>query len=152
MSSWSARSAASSNAVAVQGNYVYLGLGRRLVIMNVANPANPIIVGQTALLPSFVRDVAVAGSYAYVADLDSGLWVIDVANPAAPVEVGAYDTPEYAWGVAVAGSVRLRRRWQQWAAGHRRGQPGRTGRGRRLRHAGARLRRGRGGQLRLRRR
>ena len=37
--------------------------------------------------------MAVAGSYAYVADWDGGLRIINVANPAAPVEVGAYDTP-----------------------------------------------------------
>ena len=48
--------------------------------------------------------MAVAGSYAYVADGKSGLRVINVANPAAPVEVGSYDTPGYADGVAVAGS------------------------------------------------
>ena len=34
----------------------------------------------------------------------SGLRMIDVANPAAPTEVGFYDTPEQASGVAVAGS------------------------------------------------
>ena len=30
--------------------------------------------------------------------------MINVANPAAPAEVGFYDTPGYAYGVAVAGS------------------------------------------------
>ena len=49
-------------------------------------------------------DVAVAGSYAYVADWFGGLRVINVANPAAPIEVGFYDTPGNASGVAVAGS------------------------------------------------
>jgi hypothetical protein len=45
----------------------------------------------------------VAGAYAYVAAGSSGLRVIDVSDPAAPVEVGFYDTPGEAWGVAVAG-------------------------------------------------
>ena len=31
------------------------------------------------------KDVAVAGSYAYVANLDSGLHVIDVSSPASPM-------------------------------------------------------------------
>ena len=48
-------------------------------------------------------EVAVAGGYAYVADYNAGLQVIDVRNPAAPVRVGGYDTSGYAWGVAVAG-------------------------------------------------
>jgi hypothetical protein len=36
-----------------------------------------------------------------VADYGSGLHVIDVANPALPVELGAIDTPGYANGVSV---------------------------------------------------
>ena len=53
-----------------------------------------------------------AGSYAYVADGGSGLRVINVANPAAPTEVGFYDTP----GLRLqrrgsGGQLRLRRRW-----------------------------------------
>jgi hypothetical protein len=48
--------------------------------------------------------VAVAGSYAYVADYDGGLRVIDVSNPADPQERGHCATPDWAYGVAVAGS------------------------------------------------
>ena len=54
--------------------------------------------------PGWAVGVAVAGSYAYVADIGAGLRVIDVSDPAAPFEVGSYDTPGYAYGVAVAGS------------------------------------------------
>ena len=48
--------------------------------------------------------MAVVGDYAYVADNDSGLRVILVSDPANPVEVGYYDTPGPAFGVAVAGN------------------------------------------------
>jgi hypothetical protein len=34
--------------------------------------------------------VAVSGNYAYVADFDEGLQVIDVRNPAKAVRVGGY--------------------------------------------------------------
>ena len=91
-------------AVAIQGSYAYAGVGPRLVILNITNPALPTLVGQTAPLPGMVYDVAVAGSYAYVADWDGGLRIINVANPAVPYEAGFYDTPGYAYGVAVAGS------------------------------------------------
>ena len=37
--------------------------------------------------------MAVAGSYAYVADGDRGLRIINISNPAAPTEIGFYDTP-----------------------------------------------------------
>ena len=48
--------------------------------------------------------VAVSGNYAYVADDESGLRVIDITNPSSPFEAGYYDTPGYASGVAVAGN------------------------------------------------
>jgi hypothetical protein len=54
--------------------------------------------------PGEAIGVAVAGSYAYVADEDAGLRVVNVSNPAVPFEVGFYDTPGEAIGVAVAGA------------------------------------------------
>jgi hypothetical protein len=44
--------------------------------------------------PWFAWGVAVSGAYAYVADGDVGLQVIDVSNPSSPREVGFYDTEE----------------------------------------------------------
>ena len=44
-----------SYAVAVVGNRVYLGMGRRLVILDVSFPANPVVLGQSELLPNTVR-------------------------------------------------------------------------------------------------
>ena len=54
--------------------------------------------------PGNAYGVAVAGSYAYVTNRYYGLRVIDVSNPAAPVEVGFVYTRDAASGVAVAGS------------------------------------------------
>ena len=42
--------------------------------------------------PDFGRDVEVVGELAYLADRGSGLRVIDVSNPEAPVELGAFAT------------------------------------------------------------
>ncbi len=53
--------------------------------------------------PGGANGVAIAGSYAYLADSESGLRVIDVRTPWAPVEVGFLDTPGSALAVAVAG-------------------------------------------------
>jgi Ca2+-binding RTX toxin-like protein len=44
------------------------------------------------------------GNYAYVADLDSGLQIINISNPAAPTLTGTYDTTGYAQGVQVVGN------------------------------------------------
>ena len=48
--------------------------------------------------------VAVFGHYAYVAAGSSGLFVLDISDPAAPVLAGSYDTPGQALGVTVAGN------------------------------------------------
>ncbi|MFM8009080.1 MAG: DUF4347 domain-containing protein, partial [Dolichospermum sp.] len=47
----------------------------------------------------YANDVQVVGNYAYVADHDSGLQIIDISNPATPTLKGNYDTPNYARGV-----------------------------------------------------
>ena len=82
-----------TRAVALQGNYAYIGVGPRLVILNISDPAHPTMVGQTGVLPGIVSGVAVSGSYVYVANRDAGLRIINVADPAHPGEVGFHDTP-----------------------------------------------------------
>ena len=37
--------------------------------------------------PGWAEDVALAGDYAYIADLDSGLRIVDVSEPTSPSEV-----------------------------------------------------------------
>ena len=91
-------------AVALQGDYAYIGVGPRLVILDVSNPAQPPVIGQTGVLPGMVGDVAVAGAYAYVADGEGGLRIVDVSDPAHPAEAGSYDTPGVAYDVAVSGA------------------------------------------------
>jgi hypothetical protein len=75
--------------VAVQGAYVYVGVGPRLVILDISNPANPMVVGRTPLLGSNVSAIEVAGDYVYL--LADGLQVIAVVDPANPTPVGRYE-------------------------------------------------------------
>ncbi|HQT96148.1 MAG TPA: hypothetical protein PK435_16090, partial [Thermoanaerobaculaceae bacterium] len=49
--------------------------------------------------------VVVVGTVAYLADGDGGLVLVDVANPAVPMQLGAYDTAGIAWDVAVSGTL-----------------------------------------------
>ncbi|MBN1146353.1 MAG: hypothetical protein JXA78_03790 [Anaerolineales bacterium] len=77
-----------------------------LWILNISNPA---ALDETLFFvdttEEFAWGVAVAGNYAYVANQGGqggGLQVVDISNPAAPVEVGSYYLPD-ALGVAVAG-------------------------------------------------
>ena len=93
-----------TDAVAVQGNYAYIGVGPRLVILDVSDPANSTMEGQSPVFPGIVYGVVVTGGYAYVANADGGLRIVNVIDPAHPTEVGFYDTPGYAHGVVVAGT------------------------------------------------
>jgi hypothetical protein len=94
-----------SAAVAVSGRLAYAGIGSRLVVLDVADPASPAAVGQTAPLPGPVSSVVLSGTRAYVADWNGGLHVVDVSDPASPAEVGFHDTPGNAQDVAVAGDT-----------------------------------------------
>jgi uncharacterized repeat protein (TIGR01451 family) len=92
-----------TQAVAVQGAYAYVGVGLRLVVLDVSDPTTPQEIGSTMPFPQFVEGVTVSGTVAYAAVGTAGLRIVDISDPTHPVEVGAYDTPGYAEGVAVAG-------------------------------------------------
>jgi hypothetical protein len=100
--------------VYVTGSYAYLGTGEGgLYVIDISNLAAPVKVGTAAVSTG---SVYVAGSYAYLGwgecrGLGGGLWecdgslrVVDVSNPAAPVEVGSYDAPGGVNGVYVVGN------------------------------------------------
>jgi parallel beta-helix repeat protein len=94
-----------TQAVAVQGNYAYVGIGLRLLVLDVTNPITPTEIGSTTPFPYFVEDIAVSGTYAYVAAGGAGLRVVDISDPANPTEIGTWDSPGYAEGVAVSGDT-----------------------------------------------
>jgi hypothetical protein len=50
----------------VVGNKAYLGVGPRLVVLDVSQPANPMVLGESPPLPDIVQGVVVAGNYAYI--------------------------------------------------------------------------------------
>jgi hypothetical protein len=86
--------------VVTVGKYAYVvsDSDDSLSIIDVSNPSSPVEVGSvhddslggTATQLNGANGVAVSGKYAYVASVqDDALSIIDIANPAAPVEVGA---------------------------------------------------------------
>jgi hypothetical protein len=91
-----------SDHVAVLGPYAYLA-GNNLRVIDITDPRNPQSMG-SAGTPSHARDVAVQGTYAYVADDSSGLQVIDVFDPQNPQIAGSVGTSGSARDVAVSGS------------------------------------------------
>ncbi len=79
--------------------------GSLCAMVSCPRACDPVIIGSVGTPGFFAQGVAVSGTMAYVADGLSGLLVIDVSNPAAPVILGSVVTPGTARGVAVSGTV-----------------------------------------------
>lgn len=109
-----------AQAVAVSGSQVLLGVGPRLMVLDVTDPEQPTAVGQSGVLPGIVTGIVAngAGTRAYVTfvglpalltvserpQVDSGLAIVDVSDPATPRVIGVYrlDASERVTGIAVA--------------------------------------------------
>lgn len=90
-------------AIAVQGDYAYIGIEKQLVVLNISDPDNPRLAGQPLTWVDSVYDVAVAGDIAYVAAGTEGLRIVNVANPAFLTEVSAFYTYYSARAVVTTG-------------------------------------------------
>jgi hypothetical protein len=80
-------------AVFVQESYAYASLGPLLVVLDVGDPRQPEPVGAVKLPVEWITGITVHEGLAYVAALEAGLRMVDVSNPARPVETGAYVPP-----------------------------------------------------------
>ncbi|MBD3236862.1 MAG: hypothetical protein GF330_09170, partial [Candidatus Eisenbacteria bacterium] len=83
----------STEGVCIAGTTVYCGEGLRLAMLDVTDPATPILLGRSEPLGGVVDGVRVAAGLAYVAAGLGGLRILDVSDPAAPVVVGSADLP-----------------------------------------------------------
>ena len=94
-----------AHAVTVVGNYAY-AVGDRLEIIDISNPAKPVVKGSYDIYNG--QSIQVVGNYAYVAVAGSGsqvgLQIIDISNPAAPTLKGNYYTSDIALGVQIVGN------------------------------------------------
>lgn len=88
-------------AVAVQGDYAYLGFSYELVVLDLADQGHPQWV---TALPIPTNAIALTESYAYVVG-HHGFTVIDIAEPTQPQLRGALPTRETAVGIVVAGDA-----------------------------------------------
>lgn len=102
-----------SAAVTVSGQYAYavanhyngwFGIqgGSVLNVIDLSDLAKPRLVG-TANASHEILDVAISGSYAFVADADAGLQVLDFSDPAKPKQIGGRRMPGHTHGVMLAG-------------------------------------------------
>ncbi len=111
-----------NNALAIEGDYAYVGMGTRLGVVDISDPANPQLVGVTAPEERFagsedfvVADVDVLGDYAYVVNRgyhqdvepnwNEGLLIVDISNPATPQVVGRETISSYPEQIEIVGNL-----------------------------------------------
>jgi hypothetical protein len=104
-----------SHDIYIKGNYAYMTFFENgLKIIDLSTPTSPGLAGNLEL-PKGSNAVFISGNYAYIASTDFGtasppvsstgkLYIISVANPASPVEVGSIDFPASASDVFVSGN------------------------------------------------
>jgi hypothetical protein len=90
-------------AVAAADNYIYFGNGDYFEVAELTAEGTLLEKGKVVLM-NVMRDIAVNGDYAYIAEGSNGLRIINITDPKNPVKVGLYNTGGFAYGVAVSGT------------------------------------------------
>jgi len=76
--------------VTIEGSTAYISNGALLEIIDISNPSSFQILGKV-ILPEPAKKINITGNYAYVADGESGLRIIDISSPGYSFEVGCYE-------------------------------------------------------------
>ena len=87
------------NTIAISDNYAIIGGAPGLQIFDITIPVVPQWVATLALTDS-ITGITATGNYVYITCGNSGLRVINFANPSLPHEVGYYNTQGYAMRLA----------------------------------------------------
>ncbi len=80
-----------SKTLAVQGDFAYVGIGAKLVVVDLSDPQEPTLVG-SLLLNGVAQDIAVSVQHVYVCTDGLSMEIIDIFNPSQPTRVGEYVT------------------------------------------------------------
>jgi hypothetical protein len=88
----------------VDGGYLYFAGRGALYIADIADPANPQVVGECAFRGA-ARQLTVANGVAYVTARADGVHVFDVRDPRKPKLLCHYDCIELATGIEVQGNL-----------------------------------------------
>lgn len=94
----------SGYGIDVFGDYAVVTSGG-LHIVDISNPAIPMVVGTMNNPGSITTGVAVVDRTAYVGDRNQGLLVVSFSNPVDPIIVGSLGSPVTRGEVAVAGDL-----------------------------------------------
>ncbi|HLA99198.1 MAG TPA: hypothetical protein VJL34_12140, partial [Anaerolineales bacterium] len=75
--------------LAIDGDTVYLGIGPRLAVVDISDPAAPRLLWQSETLPGLVESLAVQPGRIFLR-LGNELWVYDTSDPTFSVEAGKF--------------------------------------------------------------
>lgn len=97
----------------VVGSYAYLRIGPRLAVLDVSDPAQPTLVGESEILPgpgqysdtADIRRISLASGYAYLPNGTRGLAIMNVLDPTHPTQEGCYASFWPVWDAAVVGDL-----------------------------------------------
>lgn len=91
-----------ANTVKVKDSLAYV-IGDDLNIINVSTLAEPVKIGHDTL--DYGEDLWIGDTLLYVADGNSGLRIVNIADPTSPIHINTYDTPGWASGILVMDSL-----------------------------------------------
>lgn len=74
-------------SVVISGQYAYVAAGSRSFIIDISNPSAPVYVGRMTGYGGYHQYLNVRSGYAYICNYDAGLQIVNVTNPASPVNV-----------------------------------------------------------------
>lgn len=79
----------SANAVDMHGSYAFVGIGPRLVVLDLSDPAHPRRSGQTLPLGHIPTAIEYDQGRCYVGLITGLLQIVDVGDPTRPVSIGS---------------------------------------------------------------
>ncbi|GBC78421.1 hypothetical protein HRbin08_01916 [bacterium HR08] len=91
-----------TRALAAVGHILYAGMDRKVVVIDLTDPARPILQGESPELPGIVTGLTIVGTVVYATVEGAGLYVLDFRLPASPRILGSVDTPGKAHSVAIS--------------------------------------------------
>ena len=82
-----------TDCVVVNGNIAFIGSGSYISLIDISTPETPTEISKI-LMPSIVKSILIDGDYAYVANSESGLQIVDIKNVTGLSIVGSLDNDE----------------------------------------------------------
>ncbi len=97
---WAYGSCGTASVSRAGSNLFYIGEGGTFVVVDITDPANPSKYGEV-ITPGVISKIVVS-RFAYLADNQGGLRIIDLTNQNSPIEKGAF--PGFVTTLAVSGN------------------------------------------------